>query len=84
MVIANVLKLLPAWSKIMWLLLPAANVAVLLLPLTEMFPESVIAPAAVTDRSPDTVEAPRSIPFVSRIVTSLPVVITNVVKSLPA
>ena len=42
----------------------------------------MIAPPALTFRFPDTVEAPRSIAFVSVTVTLLPLVIATVVKSL--
>ena len=56
---------------------PAASVVV---ELTTTFPESVIAPAAVTESVPLTVEAPRSMALVSLRVTFLPFVITTVAK----
>ena len=86
-VITNVLKSLLLF-RVMLLLLPAANVAVLLLPSTEMFPESVIAPEAVTERSPVIVNAftsnaELSTIVISAIVPELAVNVTVDAKSFP-
>src|SRR5205823_9044691 len=69
----------------MLLPLPAANVAVLAAPLTssDVAAVWVIAPAVVALKFPETVALPKFKALASRNVTSLPLVITTVVKSLP-
>ena len=68
-----------ALSNVILFPAPAAKVAV---PVTTTAPESVIAPAVVTESVPLTVDAPRSIAFVSVRLTLFPEVITTVEKSL--
>ena len=68
----NPANVLPASASVMSLAEPAARVVV---PLTARVPLCVIAPAVVTDKSPEIVEAPRSISSVSLSVTFRPVVI---------
>ena len=79
-VITTFVKSLLLSSNVILLSAPALNVAVLLAPLTVKVPLSVIAPPAVIDKSPDTVDAPNTIAPASTNVTLLPEVIATVEK----
>ena len=78
-VIATVEKLFPAESSVISLPAPAASVVV---PATFRLPLSVIAPAVVTFKVPEMLEAPRSSAFVSFSVTLRPLDIDTVLKLL--
>ena len=67
-----------ALSRVILFVAPAVKVAA---PVTVRLSESVIAPFDVTVKSPETVDAPKSIEFVSTKVTLLAEVITTVEKS---
>jgi len=77
----TVLKSFPILSKVILFEAPAAKVVV---PVTLSAPLFVIAPFVVTLNVPLTVDAPRSIAFVSTNVTFLPLVICTVPKSFAA
>ena len=80
-VIATVEKLFPAESSVISLPAPAARVVV---PVTAKLPLSVIAPAVVTFKVPDMVDAPRSKALASVSTTAFPLVIATVLKLLEA
>src|SRR5438128_531831 len=81
LVTPTVLKSLPALLSVMLLAAPAARVVI---PVTFRAPLWVTAPAVVTFRVPDTVEAPKMRALTSRTLTLLPLVTATVLKLLAA
>src|SRR5207344_1988990 len=79
LVMPTVLKLFPALFKVMLLAAPAARVVA---PTTLTAPLWVKAPAVVTPRVPETVEAPRISALMSFSATLLPLVTATVLKLL--
>ena len=85
LLIFTVEKLLVSVLSVMLLAAPASKVVILPTPETSSVPLWVMVPFAVTFRFPDTVDAPRMMAStVSRITTSLPLLILTVAKLLPA